>query len=199
MPFFQNIPMSLVLHGGSKNRGWLRGRSVQWATDAAGQAPLPVGHELQDLYEELPQAFPPHLAFQLHFVAGRGKHSEHGEAGPVRGAWGPAAHRPRLARWAPPPAECLQQRPRVLPTASPELGRLPVQDFIPALHVKPEVRKGNRNRTAFPSNEVPGSVIRHFLPFLSVLPAPFALLVPGKRGGSQGGEAQNGRSEAPLL
>lgn len=56
------------------------------ATDAAGQAPLPIGHELQDLYEELPQAFPPHLAFQLHFVAGRRKRSEHGEARPVRGA-----------------------------------------------------------------------------------------------------------------
>lgn len=32
--------------------------------------PLPIGHELQDLYEELPQAFPPHLAFQLHFITG---------------------------------------------------------------------------------------------------------------------------------
>lgn len=34
------------------------------------QWPLPIGHELQNLNEELPQAFPPHLAFQLHFVAG---------------------------------------------------------------------------------------------------------------------------------
>lgn len=71
---------------------------------------------------------------------------------------------------------------------TPKPGLLPVQDFIPALHIKPEVRKGNRDRLVFPSNEIPGSVICHFLPFLSVLPAPLALLIPEKLGGSQAWE-----------
>lgn len=63
-PFFHNIPMSLVLCGGSKDSRCLKGSSFHMG------GPLPIGHKLQDLYEELPQAFPPHLAFQLHFVAG---------------------------------------------------------------------------------------------------------------------------------
>lgn len=78
------------------------------------------------------------------------------------------------------PLECLEQC--LLPTPHPKPGLLPVQDFIPTLHVEPEVRKGNRDGTVFPSNEVPGSVICHFLPLLSVLPAPLTLLIPGKVG-----------------
>jgi hypothetical protein len=69
-----------------------------------------------------------------------------------------------------------------LPHCQPQC--LPVQDFIPALHIKPEVRKGNWDGTVFPSNEVPGSVIGHFLPFFSVLPAPLTLLIPGELGQS---------------
>lgn len=70
------------------------------------------------------------------------------------------------------------------PSATPRPGLLPVQDFISTLHVKPEVRKGHRDGTVFPSDEVPGSVICHLLAFLSVLPAPLALLIPGRRGPS---------------
>lgn len=80
----------------------------------------------------------------------------------------------------------LEHCPAVRPPGHvPKLGLLPVQNFIPALHVKPEMRKGNGDGTVFPSNEVPGSVICHFFPFLSVLPAPLALLVPGRLGRGQ--------------
>lgn len=65
-----------------------------------------------------------------------------------------------------------------LPHCKPQF--LPVQDFIPALHIKSEVRKGNWDRTVFPSNEVPGSVVSHLLSFFSVLPAPLTLLIPGE-------------------
>lgn len=93
--------------------------------------------------------------------------------------WGgcEACHRPRRACWISPLAGVPPP-----PAPTPRPGPLPVQDFIPALHVKPEVRKGYGNRTVFPSDEVPGSVIRHFLAFLSVLPAPLTLLIPGRRG-----------------
>lgn len=75
---------------------------------------------------------------------------------------------------------------------------LPVQDFIPALHIKPEVRKGNWDGIVFPSNEVPGSVISHFLPFLSVLPAPFTLLIPEELGQSGQGTLEESHWGAGL-
>lgn len=43
------------------------------------------------------------------------------------------------------------------------------------------MREGDRHRSVFPCNEVPGSVVRHLLALLSVLPAPLALLVPGRQ------------------
>lgn len=83
---------------------------------------------------------------------------------------------------------------RVSPHTAPLAGPLPVQDFIPTLHVEPEVREGNGDGTVFPSNEVPGSVICHFLPLFSVLPAPLTLLIPGRVGGSQDQELREGRA-----
>ena len=77
------------------------------------------------------------------------------------------------------------------PVPTPAPWPLPVQDFIPALHVKPEVREGDGHRSVFPSDEVPGSVIRHLLALLSVLPAPLALLVPGRQRPSGQGLAEH--------
>lgn len=82
----------------------------------------------------------------------------------------------------------------VSPHTAPLAGLLPVQDFIPTLHVEPEVRKGNGDGTVFPSNEVPGSVICHFLPLFSVLPAPLTLLIPGRVGAVR--TRSSGRGEA---
>lgn len=153
--------------------------------------PLPVGHELQDLNEELPQAFPPHLALQLHFVANKESRGVHRTV-PRRGSCSRGACCPDpewlsvgSTTWSPPST---QVKPQFLP----------VQDFIPALHIKPEVRKGNWDGTVFPSNEVPGSVISHFLPFLSVLPAPFTLLIPKELGQSGQGTLEESHWGAGL-
>ena len=140
---------------------------------------LPVGHELQNLYEELPQAFPPHLALQLHLVAGGRKQGE--PAGAVRPGPGPDT---RVAS-----ASSLVHTPAPRP--------LPVQDFITALHVKPEVREGDGHRSVFPRDEVPGSVVRHLLALLSVLPAPLALLVPGRQRQSGQGSAEHSQPLPP--
>lgn len=99
-----------------------------------------------------------------------------------------AAHRPRKVQGTCHLAGVPVPSPGSLSPTSPKPWLLPVQDFIPTLHVKPEVRKGNRDRAVFPCDEVPGSVICHFLPFLSVLPAPLTLLIPGEFGSSQKGK-----------
>lgn len=100
MPFFQNIPASLVLQRLTEE--WTPQR--QLLPTVTVERPLPVGHELQNLDEELPQAFPPHLAFQLHLVAGEESRHEHAEtAGRVPGACGPRqpTHSDRtVPRWS---------------------------------------------------------------------------------------------------
>lgn len=97
---------------------------------------------------------------------------------------GPGGLHTQQAWWTLPPAGVPRAAPGSPPdTPHPQPGLLPVQDFIPTFHVKPEVRKGNWDRLVLPSNEVPGSVICHFLPFLSVLPAPLTLLIPGEMAG----------------
>lgn len=60
--------------------------------------------------------------------------------------------------------------------------------------------EGNGDGTVFPSNEVPGAVVGHFLPLFSVLPAPLTLLIPGDVGQSgpkpRAGRASLGRAAA---
>lgn len=111
---------------------------------------------------------------------------------PARGARSPGGPLTRTGTVAFAPCWSAERSTRVSPDTAPsphKPGLLPVQDFIPALHIKPEVRKCNRDRLVLPSNEVPGSVICHFLPFLSVLPAPLALLIPEKLGAVRTGNS----------